>query len=321
MKQEKVGLFVQVHKIKKKIEYEPSDFKYRCSANCLAGEKSTEDNYCVDDCALLTDNKKFYYPNENNKNILKCISNCNVVGKKEQNNECVSQCDVGYYLENNEKCVSQCPSGYYTGNNICLDTVPSDCLYSQEQQNSNNKRCYASCADIGNGYIYKRGAICSNVECSNFYSEENGMKICYDTTTDCYNDGYHYYQSNKCLKECLGYEDGDNTGTDSIYCFPTIFDCIARNYRYYELSSRKCYSNSCPTNYYPKYPSENNGYQCIDCSNLKISNGFCKDNCENDECFFIDENNNGHIPINQCNSISNHFYYINGSNKRICVDN
>ena len=240
-------------------------------------------------------------------------------------NQCVSSCGDYYYSDvDNNKCVSSCTTGFYNANKKCLDS-PSECLYSQSEASLSNKRCYESCADIGGGYIYQKGSMCSNQDCSNYYADENSVKICFDSISACKAKEYIYYQNNKCLTECIGYKDGDESDTNLIYCFPSVSDCIEKNYKYYDLSSEKCYRSSCPNGYYPKYPSQNNGYECVNCANLKISNDFCKDNCEDGECFFIDDSNTNpnSINSNECKSILNNFYYIDnssGTNKKICVD-
>ena len=304
---------------KKKIEYiSDTSSKYRCSSECFQNEKSSNDNtHCVDDCNMV--NKKTYYPNENNKNILSCVNDCSSVSKKEQNNECVSSCDDGYYLnqDNGNKCIALCPSGFYkevSSVKICVDvSLSSNCYYSQNEANSSNKKCYNSCNDVGNGYIYQKGKMCSNVECNNYYAENNGIKICYDSTTACKNDLYLFYHDTKCLLECTSYIDGDAPDNTLKYCFTDINDCVSKGNKYYDETQTpsKCYRSSCPSGLYPQFIQSTNGYSCTNCPNGKISNGYCKDTCEDNECYFLNSKT--------CHSILDKFYYKD-NNDKICVN-
>ena len=304
-----------------KIEYRANQQPiYRCSNDCSGNEILTSDgNYCIDNCPQLS-NKKFYYPNENDEKTAKCVSDCSTYNLRELNNKCVSSCESPYYLNGNE-CIGSCSSGFYKlvgTEKVCVAQADSaNCLYSQSESESIIKRCYSSCLEIGTDYIYQKGNICNNVECD-YHSTENTVKICYENKQECQDNHYLYLQGKKCLKECNGFIYEDTADNILKYCYATVDDCILNNLNYYTLSPKKCYSSSCPGGLYPKYPVENNRNLCIDCTNLKISNNFCKESCDNTECYFID---NEAINSNVCNSISDYFYYIDEiSNKKICVN-
>ena len=299
---------------KKKIEYRSDGSVItRCSTACFENEKLTSDgNYCIDNCPSLS-SQKFYYPNANDEKTVQCVSDCSTYNLRELDNKCVSSCESLYYLDGNT-CANSCPSGFYKlvgTEKVCVTQADSaNCLYSQSESGSSIKKCYSSCLEIGTDYIYQKDHICSNEEC-NYHSTENTVKICYNSKQDCKNANYEYFQEKKCLIECNGYEDGDAQSNSLKYCYADLDACKSDNHIYYtDPPNKKCYASSCPTGLYPKKIEENK-YLCTSCSDLKISNGYCKDNCENDECYFIGDNN--------CYSILNKFYYASGSDK-ICVN-
>ena len=300
---------------KKKIEYRSNgSLINRCSTACFDNELLISDDYCIKNCPE-TSNQLFYYPNENDEKIVKCVSDCSIYSLKKLNNKCVSSCaNNNHYLVGNI-CFSTCSSGFYKlvgTEKVCVDEADRDnCLYSKSESESSIKRCYGSCLEIGANYIYQKGSMCSNEECT-YYSNENDIKICYDTKQDCNDKDYLYLQGKKCLKECNGFIYEDDILN---VCYATLDDCIGDNHNYYTLSPKKCYSSSCPEGFHLKYPVESDGYLCIDCTNLKISNIYCKESCDDNECYFEDTNSN------QCNPISDNFYYINEiSGKKICVN-
>ena len=314
-------------KIKNQYSEDDGSINYRCSNNCFSNEKLTSDNNnCVDDCTAH--NKKYYYPNESDKKTLSCVPNC---PNKEQNNECVSSCGGDYYLNelNGNQCINLCPYGFYTeidGQKICLDeTSSSNCFYSQSDASSNNKKCYSSCNELGDPYIYQKGKMCSNNQCDNFYGENSGIKICYDSTIACKNAGYSFYNGNECLSGCGGYIDGDAADNILKYCFSDIDECSSKGYIYFDntQSSPKCYRSSCHNGLYPK-EIEGNKYDCVTCTSSKISKGFCKETCDDDECYFTNSENANNVASNLCKSILDFYYYIDTSGdsaKKICVDN
>ena len=120
-----------------------------------------------------------------------------------------------------------------------------------------------------------------------------------------------------------GYEDGDASNDVLKDCFNNLADSISAGCKYYTESPKKCYHSSCPSGLYPESQT-NGGYLCTNCQNSKISKGFCKNSCDNDECYFENDpnTNSENINSNICNSILTHFYYIiTLSNQKICVDN
>ena len=310
--------------------------KYRCSSNCFSNEKIVETNYCVEDCAIL--GKKYYYPDREDKKKLKCVDSCSNL--KEQDNECVSTCDENYYLNNlNEnQCISLCPSGFYqvlnTGEKKCVDvSSASNCLYSKDKASDNNKKCYTSCIELisegYNSYINQKNNMCTDADCVSFYAiidSDNNIKKCYESKSACKNDNYKYYKDNQCLLECNDFKEGriEDDGTLKL-CFDNIAACISKGYKYYTQPDNKCYSSSCPNDLYPQQDTTiTGGFLCTSCDDLKISKGYCKSSCDDDECYFIDNTNNAHFNPNECKSISTYFYHTvnsGGSNIKICVDN
>ena len=228
---------------KKKIEYRSNNQRiYRCSDTCYENEILTSDNaYCINNCPALN-NKKFYYPNENDQTIVQCISDCSAspYNLKELNNKCVSLCRDSY-LEGNI-CASSCSSGIYKligTEKKCVDET--GCLYSQGEIGSGMKGCYSSCLEIGTDYIYQKNNICYNTDANcNYYSNENPIKKCYNTKQECKNANYLYFQDKKCLLGCSGFEDGDAEENTLKYCYPTINDCIIDGHIYYTQTPNKC---------------------------------------------------------------------------------
>ena len=128
----------------------------------------------------------------------------------------------------------------------------------------------------------------------NYYSDENSIKICFNTKQECQSNGYNFLRGKICLQECNDYKDGDTQSNTLINCYQDIESCAQDNLLYHTQSPKKCYRNTCPNDLYPKLlEGTENINEFIYCLNLnkKISKGFCKDTCDDDECYFIDNEN------------------------------
>ena len=305
---------------KKKIEFRSDNsIIYRCSDECLGNEIIFDDNYCVDNCEFL--GKKKYYPDSNVLYKLKCLDDCITYNLKELDNECVSTCSSpnSYYDESNNKCVTSCNSGFTDVNgNKCISTSLSNNCYSNVDETTLPKKCYSSCSQIPNNHIYETNKVCSNIECE-FHTNDNEIKKCFNSRADCYEAHYQYFRDKICMENCDYFINGEVVG-GSIDCFIDQEDCKSKGFLFYTSNPRKCY-HTCPTPLHPHFfendfPKEDSaGSTCSDCSleYQKLSNGYCKEKCDDNECYFLSQ-------PKICKSINDNFYYIDGENK-ICLEN
>ena len=306
------------HRKKKKVYRNNNTVMYRCSNDCESNEEYIN-NYCVDICDL---NEKYYYPNEGNK---KCVTDCSLISKYENNNgECITCDQTGEFIDGS-RCVSLCSSGFVenTGNTCKNSESASNCVYLADGEP--NKKCYDSCLDIpvAGENKYQRGNMCSNIQCPHLFSNEDGIIKCFDSISDCKDNGYNYIRNDEeCLKDCTSYRAGEDSDSTLIRCFDSKEDCQHNGLIFY-TSDKKCYNDiSSFENYYPhefdsqnkpKEDSSGNTFSTCNLNLPKISKNFCKEHCDEDECYYLSSQ--------LCKSISEEFYYINNEFKKICVNN
>ena len=311
--------------MKKKLEVKQSGERiFRCSRLCGSNEKLVEEIYCVDDCAY--NGKIIYYPEDGVKYNLQCVDDClSIPNFYELNGECISSSaclSKNFYLdETNKKCVSSCDSSFVGTDKKCIESSSaSDCYYKEEDEASQTKTCYGSCAEIGTNYIYVTNKKCSTNECD-YHTDDNGVEICYNSREECFTHNYKYFKGKTCSQNCYDYINGEqeSQGGISIDCFTDINDCINKGFYFYTSSPKKCY-HSCPSPLNPNFlendkPKEDNSLStCSSCdSNFsKLSKGYCKLKCDEDECYYLSS-------PKICKSINENFYYVQSSEK-ICVN-
>ena len=306
------------NKKRKKVYRENRTLMIRYSDGCNSDEDFIND-YCVDRCT-----QKYYYPEEGNKI---CVSSCSGLSEHKYekiNGECVLCNNPEEFIDGN-KCVSSCTSGFVEQvGNICINSEPaSNCVYLSGD--GANKKCYTSCLEIPiiGENKYQTEKACSNTPCPNLYSNEGGVIKCFDSVSSCRAKEYTFIKNGReCLKFCDSYIAGEDSLSDTtlIRCFDNQEKCKDEGLNYYISNSnpKKCYEsistfknqypNELGTDLKPKEDLNGNTFSSCNSNFPKLSNNYCKENCDDNECYYI---NNPKI----CKSVTTEYYYIDSTKK------
>ena len=230
-----------------------------CVLSCQSNEK-VNNHVCTNGCPSATP-----YINENNE--CKALGGCNFIS--EVGNKCISSCGIGegFYIDGdiNKICYKSCPVGtqYYVLNtNKCITNCGVSTSDNKYHINGETV-CYSSCNSIPEGpngkYLYETEVVGSNYyTCSdiipptcNKYFNDGDIKKC---KTDC--SGYAFIKGKECLNDlCDGYKANyqETTPTTPQICLTDLDECFSNNYIYYNIDSRKCWTeDKIPSSYFIK---------------------------------------------------------------------
>ena len=312
--------------------------------------------YYDSECKEACDNAPYLYHEFGKK---ECISGCVIPFNHldVSSNICYQDCPSGF-VELSGNCASSSTGCYMIENQNPKICYTSDCTEGNRYHNQNSFICrpnceidnpgfnfhkegeficYNSCSEIASlsgSTIYQKNYICSGSPCSLFStnSENNNIKICYNSQEECIRDGYFYMKNgNECVYNCetgkfkVDYKtNSENEVIELGKCFDDITSCKNNGYNYYSTIELKCWKFSCPSEMKTNeldsnnLPKDEGGNTCVsECGTTfhRSSGNICKEKC-NYENEFYDANS---INPNECKTDCGTKYIKIISGENTCV--
>ena len=281
---------------------------------------------CISGC---TDEYKYLGEN----NICYKLDNCNFVN--EGGNKCLLSCNIGegFYImgDPEKKCYISCGNSvkkYHNyDSNICIENCSSN-SNEKKYQKEHDFICYSSCKDIEDGtYIYETNGVCSQTPCELYHINNNGVKSCISSESDCVNKGFIYLKENECVDECNDYKIYHTEGSTSlIECLNSIDECANKGYYFYNNNLKQCWSDL-PDNSYINSNRDGKYEVVFLCEKFVYENEYgqktCINNCKDIGYYFFSDKNEC---IEECKITTNSgdkFYYYDPTNNeclKTCKD-